>query len=254
MTRRRPGHLLVAVLFAVTGCGAESTREEPPSQRAAQSAPSPTQLPDPELPNSQECARSTVPGTEARPQNTVANGTVPPTGYPVPPWPQEGYAPQFNERIVPRIDGQFTGTTDQILAWGACRWGMPADVVRAMAIEESSWDQAHAGDISDDPAGCVGGDTAPCPTSFGILQLKARYRPGSWPQSVQSTAFNVDYGLAAIRGCYEGWVVYLQHGYQAGDLWGCLGWHFSGEWRDPLALGYIERVREHLRAKPWTQW
>ncbi len=241
---------LCAVLLLTTGCGPAGEG----TARAAEFSAEATAPPGAELPSTQECARRTVLGPEPRPENTAANRTMPPAGYRVPAWPEHGYAPEFNARIVPRIEGRFTGTTDQILAWGACRWGMPADVVRAMAVEESTWVQSHTGDVSEDPRGCVGGDTPPCPTSFGILQLKDLHRPGSWPWSLQSTAFNVDYGLAAVRGCFEGWVTYLRPDYRAGDLWGCLGWHFSGEWHDPGAQGYIKRVKDHLRAKPWKRW
>jgi hypothetical protein len=240
MMRRQPILLLVALLLTAS-CGSV--------QAAATDRP-----PGTKLRSGPECAGDRGSGREVRPQNELANHAVPPAGYRVPDWPTEGYAPQFNAVIVPRIEGQFTGTTDQILAWGACRWGFPADVVRAMAVEESGWVQSTTGDISDDPGACVGGARPPCPTSFGILQLKATYRPGSWPYSQQDTAFNVDYALAVVRGCYEGWITYLHNGYRAGDLWGCLGWHYSGEWRDTDALGYISRVRSALAAQSWRHW
>lgn len=206
------------------------------------------------LPSSEQCAKRTKAGKETRPMNVVANTSTPPRDYRVPAWTPHGYAPEFNAVIVARIDGQFTGTTDQIIAWGACRWGFDADVARAVAMEESTWRQSTAGDLTEDPAQCVGGARPPCPTSFGLMQLKHTFRPGSWPYSQQHTAFNVDYALGVIRGCYEGWVVYLENGYRAGDLWGCLGWHFSGEWKDPGATDYIARVRERLRQRGWEEW
>lgn len=240
MTPRRMLLLLIALLLTAS-CG------NVPAAATDQSA-RPTPASD------RDCAAQVRPGREVRPENTAANHAMPPAGYRIPDWPADGYAPQFNAVIVPRIGGRFTGTTDQILAWGACRWGLPADVVRAMAVEESDWVQSTTGDVSDDPEACVGGAQPPCPASFGILQLKARYRPGSWPYSQQDTAFNVDYALGVIRGCYDGWVTYLHGGYRAGDLWGCLGWHYSGEWRDADALGYIARVRSALAAAPWRSW
>ena len=190
-------------------------------------------------------------GDEARPENTESNHSVP-TGLDLPPWPGF-WASGANRMFVPRIDGQFTGTTDQIIVWGACKWGIEDDLVRAMAMEESTWRQAKVGDFVSDPALCVGGHSLPCPTSFGLLQLKHTTRPGSWPDSQQDTAFNVDYSLAVLRGCFEGWVTYLHNGYGAGDLWGCVGWHYSGEWKDSAALGYIGRVRHHLDERSWTR-
>jgi hypothetical protein len=69
------------------------------------------------------------------------------------------------------------------------------------------------------------------------MQLKHSTLPGSYPLSVQSTAFNVDYYGARIRSCYEGWVTYLYNDsdgdYHPGDVWGCVGWHWSGHRKDP---------------------
>jgi hypothetical protein len=240
MMGRQIAVLLSSLLLCAACRGAPASAADRPPGTALRSA--------------QDCAAAAAPGREQRPENAAANHAVPPPGYRVADWPIDGYAPQFNAVIVPRIEGRFTGTTDQILAWGACRWGLPVDVVRAMATEESGWVQATTGDMSDDPAACLGAAQPPCPTSFGILQLKAAYRPGSWPYSQRDTAFNVDYALGVIRGCYEGWITYLHNGYRAGDLWGCLGWHYSGEWRDAEALGYIARVRSALTAQPWRRW
>ncbi|MBE0695759.1 MAG: hypothetical protein IH586_02440, partial [Anaerolineaceae bacterium] len=38
-----------------------------------------------------------------------------------------------------RITGNFTGTTDEILQWAACKWGIDEDIVRAQAATESWW-------------------------------------------------------------------------------------------------------------------
>lgn len=235
---------LLAAALLVGACAPEGSAAAAPPESVA---------PGGRLPSSRVCAERSKPGVEHRPENHAANHSTPPAGHRAAPWPVDGYAPEFNSTIVPRIEGQFTGTTDQILGWGACRWGFPSDVVRAMGMEESEWRQSHAGDLADDPASCVGGAHPPCPSSFGLMQLKDRYRPGSWPYSHRHTAFNVDYALGAIRGCFEGWVSYLGNGYTAGDLWGCLGWHFSGDWRDSGALGYIERVERRMADRAWAR-
>jgi autotransporter family porin len=65
------------------------------------------------------------------------------------------------------------------------------------------------------------------------------------------TAFDLDYGLASVRGCYEGWVTYLKV-YGRGHLSGCLGWHHSGQWRDSAALAYIGQVQKWVDEQPWT--
>jgi len=43
--------------------------------------------------------------------------------------------------LLQRVDGQFTGTTDEIFQWAACKWGLPDNLIRADAVEESTWFQ-----------------------------------------------------------------------------------------------------------------
>ncbi|MBN9737975.1 MULTISPECIES: hypothetical protein [unclassified Pseudonocardia] len=209
-------------------------------------------VPGTALPTGAECAAAVRATPEVRPENAEPNARTG-GGVRVPDWTPDGYAPEFNRDIVARIDGDYAGSTSEILQWGACKWGLPLDLVLAMADAESDWRQATTGDISSDGEDCVPGDEPPCATSFGIMQVKHLYRPGSYPLASESTAFNVDYALGVVRGCYEGWVTYL--GPEAeGDLWGCVGWHFSGELRDPAALEYIGRVERALDAAAWTHW
>jgi hypothetical protein len=91
------------------------------------------------------------------PENRDANLSVP-GDLRVPAWP-DSWDPSANRLFVPRIDGQFTGTTNQNIVWGSCIWGISPDVVCAMATEDSSWPQDDVGDYVDDPALCVGGCT-----------------------------------------------------------------------------------------------
>src|SRR6516225_6900812 len=42
-----------------------------------------------------------------------------------------GDKPQANKLIAPRINGDFTGTTAEILRWAACKWGIDQDIVFA---------------------------------------------------------------------------------------------------------------------------
>jgi hypothetical protein len=207
---------------------------------------------------------------EPRPQNARANETVPPANFSVP-----GYAGMVNHAAVfGRVSGDFTGTTDEIIQWAAAKWGLPDDVLRADAVDESSWYQ-NLKDTTGHPVegegygdfGDCGGSPEPSgygtsgPSSFGLMQIKycalrddGATNLGGWPWIEHSTAYSVDLFAAVIRGCYQGWDTWLGSGYRAGDLWGCLGrWH-SGEWYSQDARAYINRVRQFLISKPWRDW
>src|SRR4029077_15426596 len=73
---------------------------------------------------------------EARPENTAANHRIPQPAqlrklYAT---PRQSGAPALS---LTRVVGNFTGTTDEIIQWGACKWGFDEDLVRAIAMDES---------------------------------------------------------------------------------------------------------------------
>jgi hypothetical protein len=254
---RRLAQGIATVCLLLIGCPITMawTPSAPPTSPAVRTRPTSTLPPGTPLPTGDECtARLERDSWEPRPNNTRANQTVPPDSLVLPPWPNY-WSSEVESRIVSRIDGNFVGTTDEIIRWGSCKWGIDAQIVRAMAVEESYWNQDQLGDYVQDPELCVGGYTVPCPTSFGLLQMKHVFRPGSYPFSQLSTSFNVNYALGAIRGCYEGWVLYIaQSGYGPGDIWGCVGWHYSGYWKDLAAQGYVDRVQAELTEQRWRNW
>lgn len=156
-----------------------------------------------------------------------------------------------------RIDGNFVGTTDEIIQWGACKWGFDEDHIRAQAYAESSWFAGQLGDCGHNTQSRTSG----C-ASVGLLQVRAAAlphtaHPGVWPWAWDSTAMNVDYALAVKRLCYEGLETWLSqvdnHGvsYRAGDEWGCAGRWFSGGWHDPGSKRYVETVKTRLRQQDW---
>ena len=51
------------------------------------------------------------------------------------------YDPRWDSWLLARVDGQFTGTTDEIIQWAACKWGLPDNYLRAEADIESTWFQ-----------------------------------------------------------------------------------------------------------------
>ena len=53
--------------------------------------------------------------------------------------------------LAPRINGDFTGTTEEILRWAACKWGIGQDIVFAQAAVESWWRQDNLGDWGTRP-------------------------------------------------------------------------------------------------------
>jgi autotransporter family porin len=168
-----------------------------------------------------------------------------------------------NTRIAPRVDGQFTGTTGQILRWAACKWGVDEDLVFAQAAIESWWQQATMGDWTGDASRCapgrglgVDGRAGQCPESFGILQNRYPYEKAAWPGVANSTAMNADLAYAIWRVCfegYEGWLNTVERGqaYAAGDAWGCVGRWFSGRWHVAAGDQYIGRVRSYLDQRVW---
>jgi hypothetical protein len=206
------------------------------------------------LPSGAACAERVGPGTrESRPDNNSANHRRVRSGidYNLPNWDEASFgmnpaASAFRERI----DGAFEGTTDAIIRWGACKWGFDEDVVRAIAMTESSWRQSFEGDPTTGSIASPSGFQ-----SFGLLQVKKTTHPGTFPASQLSTAFNVDYALAYRRACYEGYLDWLRRNnaaYVKGDEWGCVAHWFSGGWHDADGEAYIGRVKAHLHDRLWT--
>jgi hypothetical protein len=214
------------------------------------------------LPTGAECARWVLKSKqqpEVRPGNWQANHT---TGQPVGAhfFPAAD-KPQANAVLAPRIDGQFTGTTTEILRWAACKWGINQNVVFAQAAVESWWRQSALGDWGTVAADCPPGHkpthkNPQCPQSYGILQNRYPYEESSWPGIGDSTAMNADTAYGIWRACYDGYEVWLNNvphngEYRKGDLWGCVGRWFAGRWHTPPAQGYIALVRRYLRERIW---
>ncbi len=190
---------------------------------------------------------------------TVGGQGIPASFFPTSDDPRAGTV------IAARVDGNFTGTTDEILQWAACKWGIDEDVVRAQAAVESWWRQTTLGDWGTDPTQCppghgLGADGAPgqCPQSWGILQNRWPYEQSSWPGIAQSTAFNADTAYGIWRACFEGYELWLNtvprgQNYAAGDQWGCVGRWYAGRWHTAAADGYVAKVQSYLSQRIWEQ-
>ena len=102
-----------------------------------------------------------------------------------------------------------------------------------------------------------------CPRTFSIVGVMAWHDPawgrmpgnhnGTFPFALRSTAFAVDYFGGFLRGCLEGWVLWLGNtgDYRPGDLPGCLGAWFAGAWDTPSARTYADNVAGELRDRTW---
>ncbi len=209
--------------------------------------------PGAKLPSGTQCATAvrTKPIPENKSVNAVANQT-------------KGHTVAGASGQLARVDGNFTGTTEQILRWAACKWGIDEDMVKAQAAIESWWHMDNKGDLGTDSSRCppnhgLGMDGTPgkCPESYGMLQVRYPYNVDAFPGVETSTAMNTDYVFAVWRSCFEGkmtWLNTVERGssYAAGDAWGCMGVHFSGRWHTDAAEGYIARVKDYLAQRIWT--
>jgi hypothetical protein len=274
------GVVLVVLLAGCGGGGSTAAGSVPVgTQPAAGATPSPTPVPGPTssvapaghfstlppgsvLPSDATCASLVRVVAENKHMNVTANATrgaqtIPASFF-------SGDDPRDGTVIAPRIDGAYTGTTDEILQWAACKWGIDEDIVRAQAVTESWWRQTTLGDFGTDPTQCppghglgVDGTPGECPQSYGILQNRYPYEVTSWPGIATSTAFNADLAYGIWRGCFEGYEVWLNtvdrgSTYAAGDEWGCVGRWFAGRWHTDPANQYITTVQANLAGRIWT--
>lgn len=219
------------------------------------------------LPSEATCASLVRPTPEIHPTNATYNQ-------------RKGIGGNYT---YPAVTGNYSGTTDEIIQWAACKWGMNEDVLRAQAVTESSWLQNHYGDFNSDGNSCSNvlpvGTYAPqyygdvthtnvCPESVGMMQVRWLYHKSAFYSSttensttltnnaIYSTAYNLDYYAAVWRNCYNGvftWLNTVERGatYAAGDNWGCVGMWFSGRWRTTPSLNYITAVQGHLTNRTW---
>lgn len=268
--------LLIAVLASLSIIPLSTTRGQTNDQQVVYlpfigSPPIPggnptyfsTVPPGTELPSGEECARLVKPRAENKAQNAVYNVTPGNQGIAPDFFPPYSGDTRANTEIGVRVDGNFTGTTDEILQWAACKWGVDEDMVRAQTALESWWRQDTKGDWSSNPDVCppghgLGVDGVPgqCPESWGVLQNRYQYEQSGWPAMKTSTAFNADLAYAIWRACFEGYEWWLNHvergwDYGPGDAWGCMGRWFSGRWHTSAAEMYIDRVQEYLNQRIW---
>lgn len=73
------------------------------------------------------------------------------------------------------------------------------------------------------------------------------------PFNRDSSAFALDYLGSQLRGCYEGWQHWLGGAYGAGDIWGCVGLWYAGDWHSAAGDGYTSRVQNEISNLTWLK-
>lgn len=267
--------LTAIVIIEISSCANQPTFSErlnsKPTTSTLPATSTPTQVfttlpPGTKLPSEADCAsRVRRASWEPRPDNFTANHSVPSKNQisKLASWDSSIGLDSKADSFRKPITGNFTGTTDEILQWVACKWGIDEDIVRAEAVTESYWHQSQVGDWTTNRSLCPPNiwDGTGCYQSYGILQIKYIYNSTTWPMNRDDTAFNAEYTYGLLRVCYEGWTTYLYDEtplsgyprYQAGDLWGCIGTWYSGNWYDQRAINYINSVKTELANKVWLQ-
>jgi hypothetical protein len=265
----------VATATPGTSHGAKGSITPTPTSQATGSAPPAstdgglvTVPPGGTLPTEAQCAaRVQASSFEPRPENSQSNDSVP-TAQQLATMQAAPWGPNFGmttaaDTLLRQITGDYTGTTDEILQWAACKWGVSPDLVRAEAVVESYWRQNTMGDNTTDQTFCPPGawNGSSCYQSYGVLQIKYYYFQNAWPMARDDTAFNAEYVYGILRSCYDGLTTYLSNdtplsgypAYHAGDMWGCIGRWFSGAWYTQGAVDYINKVKAVLADKTWLQ-
>ena len=132
------------------------------------------------LPTGKQCAAMIAATPETVPANVPFNNTIP-TAAQLSKYAANGYAFTYQDDYTQyaRVTGNYIGSTDMIMRWAACKYGISEDVVRAQAWVESGWHQGGVGDLHIRRSRCVQG---------GILEIMeyhdryARRRGGIVPE------------------------------------------------------------------------
>ncbi len=156
------------------------------------------------------------------------------------------------------VTGRFAGTTDEILQWAAHKWGIPEDIVRAVAVGESWWNMSQLGDRRDNvdaqaypPYARINPYTAY--QSLGIMQINwtpAGLHTGTDPLRWKSTAFNVDYWASTVRYYFDGYCDWCYPDYDVGQEWESVAaWQNPWPWKS--ADSYISYIQQHVWNRTW---
>jgi Transglycosylase SLT domain len=142
-----------------------------------------------------------------------------------------------------RIDGNYRGTTDEIIQWAAYKWGLDPQLLWAVAAVESWWHMSTVGDEGN---------------AFGLFQIDRRYHCCQ-DLAANDTAWNADYYGAILRSYYDGTQTWLNtvsgngKRYGADDLWNSVGYWAAGRWDTEAGWSYVGKVQADLDQRVWQQ-
>ena len=174
-------------------------------------------------------------------------------------------------------------STDDLIQWGAHKWGIPENWLKAEYWgTESGYEMSHLGDArkySQESAETRSKESEsawyyayppqariePPPNakvwqSMGISQIKWKPNntqwPGTEPLRWKSTAFNIDFQASTLRYYYDGLCSWCKNapssGYGSGQEWNSIGaWFEPWPWGNAGQEGYVARVQKALVEHKW---
>jgi hypothetical protein len=176
----------------------------------------------------------------------------------------------YYAKFVDGRDGLTNPSTDDLIQWGAHKWGIPEDWLRAQYVQESYWNHFTLGDRTTESTAWfsqyplqarVPGSSTDVYESMGLTQ--ERWRPdnsdgiGTEPLRWKSTAFNIDFQGAQIRFYYDNpnglRTTWGDASYVSCQQWNSLGgWFNPYPWDNSGQQSYVSLVQQHLNNRDWT--
>jgi hypothetical protein len=165
-------------------------------------------------------------------------------------------------------DGLHNPTTDELIQWGAHKWGIPENWLRAEYVLESYWNSWFLGDETPvsaaqyakyPPQARVPG-THNVYQSLGITQVRwdpqGDFGAGTEPLRWESTAFNIDFQAATVRFFYDdpdgARNTWGDKSYKPCQKWNSIGGWFSPyPWANAHQAKYIKAVQTNLATTAW---
>jgi hypothetical protein len=171
-------------------------------------------------------------------------------------------------RYVDGRDGLQHPTTDELIQWGAHKWGIPENWLRAEYVLESYWNSWFLGDLTPVSAADYGQyppqsrvpGKLEAYQSLGITQLrwdpKGDFGAGTEPLRWRSTAFNIDFQAATVRFFYDNpegaRKAWGDSSYEPCQKWNSIGgWFHPYPWANSGQAQYVRGVQHNLATTAW---